>query len=151
VLRKIIGRSMLRRYHISVMAVMAHAQRCQPRVPLADRQSPLLTRVGFVPGRVERPFRALQARRPAPLMVATRTAPPSRESVPARSATCIEIFRITAAGAEPTVRRFGVPPAKRTANPAKVDACPKLFALTCGGVGGFLPVEQEQKHQSGSI
>ena len=133
------------------MAVMAHAQRCQPRVLLADRQSPLLTRVGFVPGRVERPFRALQARRPAPLMVATRTAAPSRESVPARSATCIEIFRITAAGAEPTVRRFGLPLAKRTANPAKVDVCPKLFALTCGRVGGFLPVEQELKHQSGPI
>ena len=125
---------------------MAHARRCQPsavgRPPVA-----LLTfiRTVFVPVRVQRPFRAIQARRPAPLMVATRTKASSHEGVPARSAASLKIFRVTAACAEPAVRRLGLPLAARTANPVKIDATCLSLGLPTNESAGLSVVKQKQK------
>jgi len=69
---------------------------------------------------MERPFRAVQAGRPAPLMVATRTAAASAKSVPAHSAASVEKFGVTAACAKPTVSRFGLPLAERAANAVEI-------------------------------
>jgi hypothetical protein len=112
----------------------------RPAVPLVH-----FTRIVFVPGRVERPFRAIQARRPAPLMVATRTAATGRESVPARSAPCIEIFGMTAACAKPAVRRFGLPLADWTANPAKVDGVCLSLGLPANEGAGLSVVKQKER------
>src|SRR5678815_2358635 len=102
----------------------------RPYKESGDRRSPLPARIGFVPVRMERPCRAIQARRPAPLMTATWAAAASDESVPARSAASLEIFRIAAACAKPAVCRFGLPLAERTANPAKVHARRLSLGLT---------------------
>jgi hypothetical protein len=116
------------------------AGRCALQLPLLR-----FIRTVFVPVRVQRPFGAIQARRPAPLMVATRTTASSRESVPARSAACIEIFRITAACAEPAVPRLGLPLAEWTANPAKIDAACLSFGLPTNESAGLSVVKQKQK------
>jgi len=43
----------------------------RPAKESGDRRAPLPARSRFVPVRMEWPFRAIQARRPAPLMTAT--------------------------------------------------------------------------------
>jgi hypothetical protein len=78
-------------------------------------------------------------------MVATGTTTSRYESVPARSAACIEVFRVTAACAEPAVRWFGLPLADWTANPAKVDADCVFLGLPANEGAGLSVVKQKQK------
>jgi hypothetical protein len=94
---------------------------------------------------MERPCRATQARRPAPLMTATWAAAAGGERVPARAAASVEIFRIAAACAKPAVCRFGLPLAERTANPAKVEDCRLSLGLPANEGAGLSVVEQKQR------
>lgn len=67
-----------------------------------------------VPIFVQRPARAIRARRPAPLVRATRTVTTRAEGIPTRAATVSKIFRILARRAEPAVRWFRMPLAEWT-------------------------------------
>ncbi len=61
-----------------------------------------------------------QTRRPLPLMMAAGTDAAGRKRIPNRAATVKIIFGKTGVGAKPAARRFRLPFAQRTANPAVI-------------------------------
>ena len=67
-----------------------------------------------------RPAGALQARRPTPLMLASRTAAAGTEGIPTGAAAVVKIFRMSTWHAKPAMRRLGSPFAQRVANAAEI-------------------------------
>ena len=81
-----------------------------------------------------RPAGALQARRPTPLMLASRTAAAGTEGIPTGAAAVIKIFRLPTWHAKPAMRRLRSPLAQRAANAVEIGLVIGLCSVGAAAV-----------------